>query len=207
MARDRKREGGGWCQLKSTHFGSFLGLWWRRGCWTEHRLTALGSLLHLSCWLVRGTVFLVSAAVVSSGVPRRPGTAGMRGLKGCYGDEICKEDMHTQERRAARFSDLRNLNSITTNSLTIEHTLTDTTSIPRLSTYFELWTEIFCICRSPLQLILSYLLLLVSDLFELHAQQHNYYCIEENMRTCSSISSSAQHAAASHGHDRSFADS
>lgn len=48
----------------------------------DEEKVALGSLLHLSCWLVRGTVFLVSAAVVSSGVPRRPGTAGMRGLKG-----------------------------------------------------------------------------------------------------------------------------
>lgn len=80
IARVRKREGGGCCQLKSTHFGSFLDLW-RRGRWAEYRLTALGSLLHLSCWLIRCPVFLVSAAIVSSGVPSRHGTAGMKEVK------------------------------------------------------------------------------------------------------------------------------
>lgn len=64
--------------------------------------------------------------------------------------------MHVEEERAVRLSHLRNLNSITMDGLIIEHTLTTTTSIPRLSTYF-LNSELKfysdnCICRSPLQL-------------------------------------------------------
>lgn len=47
----------------------------------DEEKVALGSLFHLSCWLIRCPVFLVSAAIVSSGVPSRHGTAGMKEVK------------------------------------------------------------------------------------------------------------------------------